>query len=55
MGKLKAFFSKQDQQKLEEGLGPYTKKSFFSKRLGTTVVGKTKIDEDLLDELESIF
>ena len=52
MGKLKAFFSKQDQQKLEEGLAN-TKKSFFSK-LGTTLVGKTKIDEDLLDELENI-
>lgn len=52
MGKLKAFFSKQDQQKLEEGLAN-TKKSFFSK-LGTALVGKTKIDEDLLDELENI-
>ena len=52
MGKLKAFFSKQDQQKLEEGLAP-TKKSFLS-RLGTAVVGKTKIDDDFLDELESI-
>lgn len=52
MGKLKAFFSKQDQKKLEEGLAN-TKKSFFSK-LGTAFVGKTKIDEDLLDELENI-
>jgi fused signal recognition particle receptor len=52
MGKLKAFFSKQDQQKLEAGLAN-TKKSFFS-RLGTAVAGKTKIDEDVLDELESI-
>jgi fused signal recognition particle receptor len=52
MGKLKAFFSKQDQKKLEEGLAN-TKKSFFSK-LGTALVGKTKIDEDLLDELENI-
>ena len=52
MGKLKAFFSKQDQQKLEAGLAP-TKKSFLS-RLGTAVVGKTKIDDDFLDELESI-
>lgn len=30
-----------------------TKKSFLS-RLGTAVVGKTKIDDDFLDELESI-
>ena len=52
MGKLKAFFSKQDQQKLEAGL-VLTKKSFLS-RLGTAVVGKTKIDDDFLDELESI-
>jgi len=52
MGKLKAFFSKQDQQKLEAGLA-HTKKSFLS-RLGTAVVGKTKIDDDFLDELEAI-
>jgi|TARA_A200000159_G_scaffold164715_2_gene195713 fused signal recognition particle receptor len=52
MGKLRAFFSKQDQQKLEEGL-VNTKKSFLSK-LGTALVGKTKVDEDLLDELEDV-
>lgn len=52
MGKLKAFFSKLDRQKLEAGLAP-TKKSFLS-RLGTAVVGKTKIDDEFLDELESI-
>jgi fused signal recognition particle receptor len=52
MGKLRAFFSKQDQQKLEEGLAN-TKKSFLSK-LGTALVGKTKVDEDLLDELEDV-
>ncbi len=52
MGKLKDFFSKQDQQKLEAGIAK-TKKSFLS-RLGKVVVGKTKIDEDILDELESI-
>jgi fused signal recognition particle receptor len=52
MGKLKAFFSKQDQKKLEEGLAN-TKKSFLSK-LGTALVGKTKIDEELLDELEDV-
>ena len=52
MGKLRAFFSKQDQQKLEEGLAN-TKKSFLSK-LGTAVVGKTKVDEDVLDELEDV-
>ena len=52
MGKLRAFFSKQDQQKLEEGLAN-TKKSFLSK-LGMALVGKTKVDEDLLDELEDV-
>jgi fused signal recognition particle receptor len=52
MGKLKAFFSKKDQQKLETGLAK-TKKSFLS-RLGTAVAGKTKIDEEVLDELEDI-
>ena len=52
MGKLRAFFSKQDQQILEEGLAN-TKKSFLSK-LGTALVGKTKVDEDLLDELEDV-
>lgn len=52
MGKLRAFFSKKEQKKLEEGLAS-TKKSFFSK-IGTALVGKTTIDEDLLDELEDI-
>ena len=52
MGKLKNYFSKQDQNKLETGLAK-TKTSFLS-RLGKVVVGKTKIDEDFLDELESI-
>ena len=52
MGKLRAFFSKQDQQKLKEVLAN-TKKSFLSK-LGTALVGKTKVDEDLLDELEDV-
>ena len=52
MGKLSAFFSKQNQQKLEEGLAN-TKKSFLSK-LGTALVGKTKIDEEVLDELEDV-
>ena len=52
MGKLKAFFSKQDEQKLEAGLAS-TKKSYLS-RLSTAVVGKTKIDEEVLDELEAI-
>ena len=52
MGKLRNFFSNQDKKKLEEGLAN-TKKSFIS-RLSTAVIGKTKIDEEVLDELESI-
>ena len=52
MGKLSNFFSNNDKKKLEDGLAN-TKKSFLS-RLGTAVVGKTKIDEDVLDELEAI-
>ena len=52
MGKLSNFFSKRDQDKLDHGLSN-PKKSFFS-RLGTAVIGKTKIDEDVLDELEAI-
>ena len=52
MGKLSDFFSKQDQDKLDHGLSD-TKKSFFL-RLGKAVIGKSKIDEDVLDELETI-
>ena len=52
MGKLRAFFSKKDQKKLEEGLAS-TKKSFFSK-LGTALVGKTSVDDAVLDELEDV-
>ena len=52
MGKLSNFFSNNYKKKLEDGLAN-TKKSFLS-RLGTAVVGKTKIDEDVLDELEAI-
>ena len=52
MGKLSDFFSKQDQDMLDRGLSN-TKKSFFS-RLGSVVIGKSKIDEDVLDELETI-
>ena len=52
MGKLSDFFSKQDQDMLDRGLSN-TKKSFFS-RLGSVVIGKSKIVEDVLDELETI-
>ncbi len=52
MGKLRDLFSKRDEKKLQEGLAN-TKKSFLSK-LGMAVVGKTKIDDELLDELEDV-
>ena len=52
MGKLRSFFSSTDKEKLASGLAN-TKKSFFSK-LGTAVAGKSKIDDDVLDELEGI-
>ena len=52
MGRLKDFFTKKDEKKLEKGLSN-TKKSFLS-RLGLIVAGKTKISDDFLDELESI-
>ena len=51
MGRLKDFFTKKDEKKLEKGLSN-TKKSFLS-RLGLIVAGKTKISDDFLDELES--
>lgn len=51
MSVLKSLFSKEQQRKLEDGLAS-TRKSFLSK-LGTALVGRSKIDDDLLDELEA--
>lgn len=45
-------FSKDKKESLDKGLEK-TKESFFSK-LGRTVVGKSQVDEDVLDELEEI-
>ncbi|RUA34106.1 MAG: signal recognition particle-docking protein FtsY [Bacteroidetes bacterium] len=45
-------FSKEKKESLDKGLEK-TKESFFSK-LGRTVVGKSQVDEDVLDELEEI-
>ncbi|SMG41973.1 fused signal recognition particle receptor [Marivirga sericea] len=45
-------FSKEKKESLDKGLEK-TKESFFSK-LGRTVVGKSEVDEDVLDELEEI-
>lgn len=46
------FFSKQNKETLDKGLEK-SKSSFFSK-LGKAVVGKSTVDEDVLDELEEI-
>lgn len=45
-----SFFSRDKQQKLDSGLDK-TKKSLFSK-LAHVVVGKSQIDDDVLDSLE---
>lgn len=45
-------FSKEKKDSLDKGLEK-TKENFFSK-LGRTVVGKSQVDEDVLDELEEI-
>ena len=48
----KSFFTKQKKQDLDQGLEK-TKKSFFSK-IANTVAGKSKIDEEVLDNLEEV-
>ena len=48
----KSFFTKQKKQDLDQGL-ERTKKSFFSK-IAHTVAGKSKIDEEVLDDLEEV-
>jgi fused signal recognition particle receptor len=49
---LFGFFSKEKKETLDKGLEK-TKESFFGK-LSRAIVGKTTIDEDVLDELEDI-
>jgi fused signal recognition particle receptor len=49
---LKSFFSKEKKESLDKGLEK-TKENFFN-RLGKAVVGKTTVDEDVLDELEEV-
>lgn len=46
------FFSKDKKESLEKGLEK-TKQSFFNK-LARTVVGKSKVDDDVLDNLEEV-
>lgn len=45
-------FSKDKKEKLDQGLEK-TKESFFTK-LGKAVVGKSKVDDEVLDELEEV-
>lgn len=52
MGLFKQLFSKEKKAKLDEGLAP-SKKSFFDK-LSKAVVGKSKVDDSVLDELEEV-
>ena len=52
MGLLKSIFTSEKKKRLDEGLAK-SKKSFFSK-MKTAVVGKSKIDVELLDELEEV-
>ena len=46
------FFSKDKKETLDKGLEK-TKQSFFNK-LARTVVGKSKVDDDVLDNLEEV-
>lgn len=52
MSFFKNFFTKEKEQDLDKGLEK-TKDSFFSK-IGKAVAGKSKVDEEFLDELEQI-
>jgi fused signal recognition particle receptor len=52
MGLFKQLFNKEKKEKLDEGLAP-SKKSFFDK-LSKAVVGKSKVDDSVLDELEEV-
>ena len=52
MSFFKKFFTKEKKQDLDQGLEK-TKSSFFGK-LSKAVAGKTKVDEEVLDELEQI-
>lgn len=52
MGVFDFFNKKKNKDKLDEGLQK-TKKNIFSK-LGKAIVGKSKVDDEVLDELEEI-
>tara|TARA_B100001287_G_scaffold19684_1_gene14561 strand:- start:966 stop:1940 length:975 start_codon:yes stop_codon:yes gene_type:complete len=48
----KSFFTKEKKEDLDQGLEK-TKQSFFAK-IANTVAGKSKVDEELLDDLEEV-
>lgn len=48
----KSFFTREKKEDLDKGLEK-TKKSFFSK-IATSVAGKSKVDDEVLDDLEEI-
>lgn len=52
MGLFKSFFSKEKKETLDKGLES-TKKSFFSK-LSRSIVGKSTVDAEVLDDLEEV-
>jgi len=52
MSLFKKFFSKEKKETLDKGLEK-TKTNFLSK-LGKAVAGKSKVDEEVLDELENV-
>lgn len=52
MGLFKNIFSKEKKETLDKGLEK-SKSSFFNK-LSRTIVGKSKVDEEVLDELEEV-
>ncbi len=52
MAFFKKIFGKEEKQKLDKGLEK-TKKSFFEK-LGKAVAGKSKVDDEVLDNLEEV-
>lgn len=52
MGLFKKIFSKEKKEKLDQGLEK-SKSNFFNK-LGKAVAGKSKVDDDVLDDLEEL-
>lgn len=52
MGIFKNIFSKEKKEKLDQGLEK-SKSNFFNK-LSKAIAGKSKVDEDVLDELEEV-